>query len=176
MTEQMATIRNGGAERLRAVVLRRAAAFLSAVAVAAALALILAGEPAPVRAAAAVLAIFAVALAGLLVRAVLEYLRTPTTIEFSAIILLVKYARKEFIGLSWSEITSILPVKTRFMLMGGPLYDLKLSVILKKDEVVMNLSLKAARMLIAAYQQNAKKVSPDEAEKIADGCFDIKRY
>ena len=177
MNEQMAHIENTGAARLRLAVIRRAAALAAAVIFAAALAILFPAEPGYVRASAIfVPALAAVASAFLGVRAVREYLETPTTIEYSGIILLVKYQNKRFLGLSWTEISSIMPVRTRFLLHGGPLYDLKLSVQRKQDVAVQNLSLEAGRRLIAAYQQNAKKLPPGEAEKVADGWFDIKRY
>jgi len=177
MNGQNAHIQNTGAARLRLAVIRRAAALAAAVIFATALAILFPAEPGRVRLGViAVPALAAVASAFLLVRAVLEYLDTPYSIEYSAIILLVRYKRKELTGLSWSEIGSIMPVRTRFLLHGGPLYDLKLSVQRKQDVTVQNLSLGAGRRLIAAYQQNAKKLPPGEAEKVADGWFDIKRY
>ena len=177
MGEQTVSIHNTGAVRLRQAVIRRAAALSAAVVAAAALAILFPAGPLDVRlGAVAVPALAAVALAFLLVRAVFEHLETPKTIEFSAIILLARYRGRHFTGLAWSEISSILPVRTRFLLVGGPLYDLELSVRLKQDVTVKNLSLEAGRGLITAYQQYAMKVSLEEAKKAADGCFDIRRY
>jgi len=140
-------------------------------------ALLLAGEILLVRAGVAILpALAAIFCAVLLGEALLQYLEAPSRIEYSAIILMVRYRKGRFLGLSWAEISSVLPVSRRIGLWGGRLYDLKLSVLLKKDEVVRNLSVKTAHMFVAAYQQNAKNLSADEAQKLADGMFDIKRY
>lgn len=175
--ESLATIRNTGADRLRVSALELAVVLAAAVAAAAAAALLLAGEIWPVRAGvAAIPALAAVFCIGLLAQAVLEYLAAPSSIEYSAIIMMVRYRNGRFIGLSWAEISSVLPVGKRIGLWGGMLYDLKLSVVLKKDEVARNLSLKTAHMFVAAYQQCAKKLSADEAQRLADGMFGIKRY
>jgi len=148
-----------------------------AVAAAVAAALLLAGEPLPVRAGVAVIpALAAIFCAVLIGQALLQYLEAPSCIEYSAIILMVRYRKGRFLGLSWGEIGSVLPVGKRIGPWGGQLYDLKLSVLLKRDEVVRNLSLRTAHMFVAAYQQNAKRLSADEAQKLADGMFDINRY
>ena len=114
MSAQPTTIPNTGADRLRTAVLRRAAFFVAAVAAPSVAAVTLAGEPIHVREIAfAPLALVAALAAGYLFRALLEYIETPTRIEYSPIVLFVIYRYKPFLGLSWGEITSILPVKTR---------------------------------------------------------------
>jgi len=171
------TIPNTGADRLRIAVLRRAAVFVAAVAASSVAAVIFAGEPVHVRegviAPPALLALLA---AGYLFRVLLEYLETPTLIEYSPIVFFVRYHNRQFLGLSWGEITSIMPVKTRYRLMGEPLYDLKLSVSHRKDALIQNLSLSAGRMFLTVFQQYAKKLPPEEAAKVSDEWFDIKKF
>jgi hypothetical protein len=177
MAEKLASIHNTGADRLRISALRLGAALAVAAAASAAVALYQAPEPGAMRAAIAALPALAALVCGVLLAVnLLEYSASPESIEFSAIIMMVRYRSGRFLGLSWSEISSILPVGRHPAPGGGRLYDLKLSVILKKDEVIHNLSLKTAHQLVAAYHENAKKLSPDEAQKLADGMFDIKRY
>jgi hypothetical protein len=177
MAERLATIQNTGADRLRQSALRLGAAMAVAASASAAVALYPAPEPGAMRAAIAALpALAALACGVLLAINLLEYSASPESIEYSAIIMMVRYRGGRFLGLSWSEISSILPVGRRPAPGGGRLHDLKLSVVLKKDEVVRNLSLKTAHQLVAAYHGNAKKLSPDEAQKLADGMFDIKRF
>ncbi len=171
------SIRNTGADRLRTGALQLLAALVVAVAAAAAAALILDGESWPVRAGvAAIPALAAVLCACLLTRGIVEYLAAPRSIEYSAIIMMVRYRKERFLGLSWAEISSVLPVSRRIGLRGERLHDLKLSVVLKKDELMRNLSLRTAHMFVSAYQQNARKLSPDEAQHVADGMFGIKRF
>jgi hypothetical protein len=177
MSAQTTTIPNTGADRLRTAVLRRAAVFAAAVAASLVAAVTLAGEPIYVREGiVAPLALVAALAAGYLLRAIFEFLETPTRIEYSPIVFFVRYQNKPFLGLSWCEINSIMPVKTRYKLLGEPLYDLKLSIIHGKDRVIGNLSLSAGRMFITAFHQNAKKLSPDEAAKVSDKWFHIKTF
>jgi hypothetical protein len=177
MAEELASIRNTGADRLRISALRLGAAMAIAAATSAAVALYPSDEPGQTLAAVAALpALAALLCAVLLAITLLEYGASPQSIEYSAIILMVRYRSGHFLGLSWSETSSILPVAKRVGLGGSMLYDLKLSVLLKKDEVIRNLSMRTAHMLVAAYQQNAKKLSADEAQKLADGMFGIKRF
>jgi len=159
MSAQTTTIPNTGADRLRTAVLRRAA------------------EPVYVReCVVAPPALVAALAAGYMIRATFEFLETPARIEYSPFVFFVRYHNKPFLGLSWGEITSMMPVKTRFRLMGEPLYDLKLSVIHGKDKVIGNLSLSAGRTFITAFQQYAKKLPPDEAAKVSDKWFHIKTF
>jgi hypothetical protein len=175
--EGLATIRNTGADQLRIIAMWLAAALAIAAAIAAATTVILAGEPGPVRAgAAAIPALAALVFAGLLGHTLIRYIEAPSCIECSAIIMMARYRKGRFTGLSWTEISSVLPLKTRPGVFGGPLYGLKLSVAKKKDEVVQNLSLEAARLFVVAYQRNARKLPADEAERLADGMFDIRRF
>jgi hypothetical protein len=177
MTEGLATIRNTGADRLRRIAMWLAAALIIAAATAATAAIILAGEPGTVRAgAAAIPALAAMVFAGLLGHTVIGFFEAPSCIECSAIIMMARYRKGRFTGLSWAEISSVLPQRTRPGVFGGPLYDLKLSVDRKKDVVVQNLSLETARRFVAAYERYARKLPADEAERLADGMFDIKRY
>jgi hypothetical protein len=171
------TIPNTGADRLRIAVLRRAAVFVAAVAAASVLAVVFAGEPVHVREGViAPPALIAFLAAGYLFRVVLEYLETPTLIEYSSILFFVRYRNRPFLGLSWGEIISIMPVKTRYWLMDEPLYDLKIAVLHRKDELIQNLSLGAGRMFITAFQQYTKKLPPEEAAKVSDEWFDIKKF
>jgi hypothetical protein len=177
MAEKLATIHNTGADRLRVRALRLGAALAVAAAASAAVALYPAPEPGTMIAAVAALPALAALVCGVLLAInLLEYSASPESIEFSAIIMMVRSRSGRFLGLSWSEISSILPVGRHPAPGGGRLYDLKLSVILKKDEVIHNLSLKTAHQLVAAYHENAKRLSPDEAQKLADGMFGIKRF
>jgi hypothetical protein len=177
MAEELASIRNTGADRLRISALRLGAAMAVAAAASAAIALYPSDEPGHVLAAvAAIPALAALLCAVLLAITLVEYREAPSAIEYSAIILMVRYRSGHFLGLSWSETSSILPVAKRVGLGGSMLYDLKLSVLLKRDEVVRNLSLRTAHQLVAAYHENAKKLGPDEAQKFADDMFGIKRY
>lgn len=171
------TIRNGGADRLRVAALKLSAALAIAAAATVAVALLLSGEPVRVRAGvAAIPGLAALLTAGLLGQALLGYIQAPSRIEYSAIIVMVRYRNGRFLGLSWAEISSVLPVGKRIGPWGGMLYDLNLSVLLKKDDAVRNLSLKTAHMFVAAYHQNARKLGPDEAQKLADRMFDIRRF
>lgn len=177
IVEQPTTIPNTSADRLRIAVLRRAAVFVAAVAASSVAAVMLAGEPILIRAGVMIpTALVAVLAAGYLSRAILECLETPTHIEYSSIVFFVRYRNKPFLGLSWSEIISIMPVKTRYKLLGEPLYDLKLSILHSKDRVIENLSLSTGRAFITAFHQNAKKLSPDEAARVSDKWFAIKRF
>ena len=177
MAEQLAAIQNSGTDRLRTAVMRRATVLLAAAVVAAVAAVASAGQPVIVREGLIVpLALAALVAAGYLIRAALEYLETPCLIEYSYIVFFVRYPRGPFLGLSWSEISSVMPVKTRYRLLGETLYDLKLSVLHKKDQVIPNLSLGAGRVFIQAFSQYSKRLPPEEAEKASNEWFDIKRF
>ena len=177
MGEQLSRIENSGAHSLRTAVIRRATVVGAAAAAAAVAAAASAGQPAAIREWLIIPpALVTLAAAGYLVRAALAYLETPALIEYSYIIFLVRYPRGPFLGLSWSEISSAMPVRTRYRVLGETLYDIKLSVLHKKDQIIPNLSLAAARVFIQAFGQYVKKLAPEDAKKDSDERFDIKKF
>lgn len=123
-----------------------------------------------------VLAALAVAAGALLVRSVMEHGRTPSEIECSGIVMLARNRRGQLLGLSWQEVTTLIPARTRFPVLGRPLTDLSISVRFRRNEVLENLSQEAAHKLLEVYNRRARGLSPEEARKAADGWFDIRRY
>ena len=118
------------------------------------------------------------AVAGLLLAAGVmgDCSRTPTTIVFGPFVFLVNYPSGKSTGFSWAEVQQIMPGERKITVGPGKLFDVRVVAHKKKDLLIPNLSFQAARALYIGYYERTKKLPPEEARKMADRWFDIKRY